>query len=69
MLSSYETRALAALSAAFDKTEFSTYEACSALLSPYGNTCATLRGLIKAGVACEVSPKTLVLTTNKESNK
>jgi hypothetical protein len=68
MLSPYEIRALATLSDTFDETEFTTYEACSALLSPYGNTCATLRGLIKAGVACEVSPKTVRLTTNKETN-
>ena len=69
MLSPYETRALATLSDTFDVTEFTIYDACSALLSPYGNTCATLRGLIKAGAACEVSHKTIKLITNKGTNK
>lgn len=68
MLTSYQTRAVSTLSNAFKGEEFTIYDACSALLSPYGNTCATLRGLIKAGVSCEVSEKTMKLITNKDKS-
>jgi hypothetical protein len=66
MLTSYQTRAIATLSIAFKGANFTINDACNALLSPYGNTCATLRSLIKAGVACEVSDKTIKLITNKD---
>ena len=68
-MTNYQKRVLSELSAFFGYESFVAWELAALIESPYGNTCATIRGLIVAGKLVEIAPKEYAINPKLESNQ
>ena len=48
-MSNYQKRVLSELLIRFGRESFTAWDLADMLESPYGNTCSTIRGLLRAG--------------------
>ena len=64
MLSRYQRECIAKIFTCFGREAFGPWDLADLLESPYGNTCSTIRGLVKSGHLVETDQKQYAISNN-----